>query len=126
MRAITSGFLVLLLTVSCYRSAPEPEFDKSLVIPADSMISLLSDIHLADGIINLNKDKKPPVRHIADEYFDAILKKHRINRDNLEESMRYYAYHTDELDRIYEGVITSLSVLESRVKSEQDTVTTAE
>jgi hypothetical protein len=106
---------------SCYHTVPEPSFNISLVLPADSMVSLLTDIHVVDGIISALKEKKKPVSHLSEEYFDLVLKKHSMNRETFEESMRYYAYHTEELNRIYEQVIINLSKQESMTHPDKGT-----
>jgi hypothetical protein len=113
---------LLLFMASCYHSPKDPEFNMALVIPADSMVSLLTDMHLADGIINSRKDKKKPTGEISAEYFDVILKKHHLDRPGFEESMRYYAYYTEKMDKIYDDVIINLSKLESSAfpKKEQE------
>ena len=123
MTKILSGLLLILSLGSCYRSAPEASFNMSLVISADSMVTLLTDLHTADGIINLSKDKKKPIGHLSTDYFEAVLQKHRIDRAIFEESMRYYAFHTEELNEIYEQVIINLSKKESIVYPEKETDT---
>jgi hypothetical protein len=67
---------------------------------------------MADGVINTIKLKDKSLGHLSTEYFSAILEKHRIGRDTFDESMRYYAYHTEELNQIYEKVIVNLSKIE--------------
>ena len=124
MKKVLSGLLFIVYLASCYRSEPEPEFKMKLVLPADSMVSLLSDLHTIDGIINLYKDKKKPVEHLSNEYFEFILRNHAINKDIFEESMRYYAFHTEELDEIYEQVIIDLSKRESMALPGKDTLNT--
>ena len=84
-----------------------------LVLPSDSMITLLTDLHMAEGIVNALKSKEQPAGHLSTEYFEAVLRRHTISREAFEESMRYYAFHTEELDKIYEKVITDLSKKES-------------
>jgi len=113
MMKIFSRILLVILLASCYHSASDPDFDMDLVLPADSMVTLLTDLHVADGIVSAIKSKKLPVGHLSSEYFEAVLKKHSISHDAFEESMRYYAYHAEELDEIYEQVITDLSKKES-------------
>jgi hypothetical protein len=112
MIRILNGILIILLLGSCYHTTPDPSFKKSLVIPADSMVTLLTDLHMADGVINTIKLKDKSLGHLSTEYFSAILEKHRIGRDTFDESMRYYAYHTEELNQIYEKVIVNLSKIE--------------
>jgi hypothetical protein len=113
MVKIISGLLVILALGSCYHTVPDPTFKMDLVIPADSMATLLTDLHIADGVINNTKLKDKTLKQLSTEYFSEILEKHGISRDAFDESMRYYAYHTEELDKIYEKVIVNLSKIES-------------
>ena len=112
MVKILSGLFIILALASCYHTAPDPSFNKNLIIPADSMVTLLTELHLADGVINTVKMKDKSLKHLSTEYFSQILENHKIGRDTFEESMRYYAYHTEELNKIYEKVIVNLSKLE--------------
>jgi len=118
MTKIFSGLLLILFLGSCYRSAPGNSFDMDLVITADSMVTLLADLHMADGIITALKDQKKSIDHLSTEYFEAVLQKHAIDRKIFEESMRYYAFHTEDLNEIYERVIINLSKKESLIHSE--------
>jgi hypothetical protein len=117
MKKLVSAIFLVFILASCYQTKPDPEFNMDKVISADSMVSLLTDIHIADGIISTRKDKSIPVGHLAGEYFEVILKKHRIDKETFEESMRYYAYHTEVFSGIYEKVITNLSLKESIIPS---------
>ncbi len=115
MKKIISAAFLVFLMASCYQSTENTDFDMAKVISADSMVSLLTDLHLADGVISTRKDKTIPVGHLSGEYFEVILKKHQIDKETFEESMRYYAYHTEDLSGIYEKVITNLSLKESGI-----------
>jgi hypothetical protein len=117
MIKILSGLLIIFALGSCYHTARDPSFNMNLVIPADSMVTLLTDLHLADGAINTLKFKDKSPGHLSSEYFSVILEKHNIGRDTFEESLRFYAYHTEELNKIYEKVIVNLSKLESMANS---------
>jgi hypothetical protein len=126
MKKIFCSILSFIFLAACYHSAPEPTFNMALVLPADSMESLLTDIHIADGIVSVLKNKQQPAGKLSSEYFNAILDNHALSREAFEESMRYYAYHTEELDKIYEQVITDLSKKESLVHQVSDTLKPAE
>ena len=119
MAKILSWLLILTL-VSCYRTEPEPTFNMSLVLPADTMVSLIADMHLADGVISTIKEKNKSVKPLATEYFDAVLRKHAITKDVFDESMRYYSFHAEKLDDIYEKVIILLSKKESMVLPDKE------
>jgi hypothetical protein len=118
MIKILSRLLIVLALCSCYHTAPDPSFNKNLIIPADSMVTLLTDLHLADGVVTTIKLKdKTSLGHLSTEYFAVIMKKHKIGKDTFEESLRYYAYHTEEMNKIYEKVIVNLSKTESMATS---------
>jgi hypothetical protein len=117
MIKILSRLLFIFALCSCYHTTRDPSFNMALVIPADSMVTLLTDLHLADGVINTIKVKEKSIEHLSNEYFSTVLDKHKIGRDTFEESLRYYAYHTEELSKIYEKVIVNLSKIESMVPS---------
>ena len=117
MTKILSWLILMLSLASCYHSSPETSFNMKLVLPADSMVTILSDLHTVEGIFNVLKDNKQPVGHLANEYFEAVLKNHAIDKEIFQESMRYYAFHTEELDKIYERVIINLSMKESMINT---------
>jgi hypothetical protein len=120
MAKIFSGLLFIFTLVSCYRTEPEPVFNMSLVLPADSMVTLIADMHLADGVINTIKEKNKSVKPLATEYFEAVLQKHEITREVFDESMRYYSFHAEKLNDIYEKVIIALSKKESMVLPDKE------
>ena len=117
MVKILSGLIIILALGSCYHIVPDPAFNKNLVMPADSMVTLLTELHLADGVVTTIKLKDKSLAHLSTEYFSVILEKHKLGRDTFEESLRYYAYHTEELNKIYEKVIINLSKIESMATS---------
>jgi hypothetical protein len=120
MSRYLAGIFIILMLGSCYHTIKETSFNMAMVIPADSMVSLLTDIHLADGVINTVKPKNITIEHLSNEYFSMVLIKHKVGRDTFQESLRYYAYHTEELDKIYEKVIINLSKIESMIPEKKE------
>lgn len=115
MGRIITGFILLVSLGSCYQNIRPPDFDMSLVIPADSMVSLLTDLHMADAMVNIEQKKSLPAENLAGEYFHTVLQKHQVSYPSFEESMRYYVYHAETFNAMYEEVIVNLSKLESQV-----------
>ncbi len=107
-------FLIIILC-SCYHDPKEPSFDMGKIIPADSMVIILTDFQLLEGAFTLKERKSIEMNKTSMVYTEEILSKHRISRDSFEESMRYYTYHIDEMDEIFEKVVINLSKLESEV-----------
>jgi hypothetical protein len=114
-------FLLLIILASCYRDNTEHvEFKKELIIPADKMEAVLTDMFLIEGAASYLTNKGKPANNKAKRYYEAVLEKHGVTEQQFEESMQYYAYHIDELDEIFEKVIINLSKLESEVQSEPE------
>jgi hypothetical protein len=119
--------IILVFLASCYRNAPESPHDMSLIIPPDSMVSVLTDIHLIEGVTGTLKEKDSVLAVVASEAYSIVLTKHKLDRKTFEENIRYYSYHAEKLDEIYEKVINNLGKLESEItvkkeESSEDTV----
>ena len=108
--------ILLSLLASCYsESDKKPEFDEKKIIPKEKMIEVLTDIHLVEGIIATTQREGVKKETYVTSYTNAVLEKHDIGIGEFEESIRYYTYHIEELDNIYEEVIIRLSKKESEV-----------
>jgi hypothetical protein len=114
-------FFLILLTASCYHRQPKSPYDISLVVPPDTMVAVLTEIHLLEGVVGTIHLKDTGMTSVARQDYDIILEKHKMDRRSFEESIHYYAYHAEELDRIYEKVIINLAKLESEMAVPKDT-----
>jgi hypothetical protein len=108
-------FFFLLIAAACYHDAPKPEFNMSKVLPEDTMVVLLTDLQLVDGAVSLKGRTGKPVGEFSKAYTDLILKKHKIDREVFDESIRYYSFYIEKMDAIYEKVINNLILLQSQV-----------
>jgi hypothetical protein len=104
---------LIIISLSCYHEAPVPKFNMSLVIPADSMVSILTDIQLVEGAVIVQQRKGGNTAKLSREYTDEVLEKHHITQAQLEESIRYYTFYIDKMNKIYDEVITRLSIIQS-------------
>jgi hypothetical protein len=87
----------------------------SLVLPKDSMVVLLTDLQLADGAVNLEAKQGKPKFEYASAYTELVLEKHSVSKETFKESLRYYSYHIEEMNEVYEDVINRLGTLESEI-----------
>ena len=85
------------------------------VLSSKKMVELFTDIQLLDGIVILQQRENKDPKRLANEMFPDILENHQVSREEFDESMRYYTYHTEQLNKIYEKVITNLSKMESGI-----------
>lgn len=93
----------------------------SLVVPPDTMVAVLTDIHLLEGVVGTIHLKDTGMTYLSKQDYNIILEKHKMDRRSFEESLHYYAYKAEELDKIYEKVIINLGKLESELAVPKDT-----
>lgn len=115
MRQIILSIILLTALAGCYTNTRGPSFDMRLVVHQDTMVKILTDFHLAEGMIAMEQKKGEPVARVSGEYLHTVLQRHYLSLASFEESVRYYTYHTETLNMIYEKVIENLSKLESQV-----------
>jgi hypothetical protein len=114
--------LILLMLVSC--SDRKNDAGKKDLIPEKELISLLTDIHLADGLLALPKiyDMYSSLDSIT--AYSHVIEKHGYTKELLDKTMKYYFINDPKnLNRIYDQVLGILSEMESQVESESMTET---
>jgi hypothetical protein len=110
-------FFLLIITVlvaSCYSGNERLESK----IPPDAldrntMIDLLTDIHLIEGILSQKQIKGVLAFELAEIYYDSLFVKYAIQKAQLDSSIAYYSRNPEVYEKIYTEVITNLSKIES-------------
>lgn len=85
------------------------------LIPAEKMIDLITDVHIAEALIVQNQTHGQNVPYYTALYFKTILKKFNITRKDFYENMEYYAYNSRKLEDIYTEVITNLTKKQTEI-----------
>lgn len=102
--------LLVLFVISCSNSQQPP----SDIIPRDTLISVIVDMHIADVIL-LNPNVQSKISDISsNQLYQSILNKYNINKERFNKSMNYYANNPEVLDSIYDIVIERLNLIESQ------------
>jgi len=114
-------FLILivfsLIAGSC--SGRKKKLEKRNLIPEKEFVSILTDIHLADGLLALPKINTwfSSLDSISTYY--QIIEKHGYTKENMDNTMKYYFIkNPKKLNKIYDQVLGILSEMESRVEKE--------
>ncbi|MBE0663036.1 MAG: DUF4296 domain-containing protein [Bacteroidales bacterium] len=103
-----------MLMASCYSSNKRLESE----LPPDAldkntMIDLLTDIHLIEGTLAQKQVKGVLAFDFAEIYYDSLFAKYSIQKAKLDSSIAYYSRNPDVYEEIYAEVITRLSKIES-------------
>ncbi|QHL86203.1 DUF4296 domain-containing protein [Nibribacter ruber] len=104
-------FLLSLVLLGC---APEVKTPADLV-SEDKMTSVLLDVHLAEARIGRTILQYDTSRMVFKHVQKEILKKHQLTDSSFRHSYDYYLDNPALLDRIYEKVLDSLSLMEAKL-----------
>jgi Domain of unknown function (DUF4296) len=119
------GFLILiffsLIVGSC--SGRKTKLDKKNLIPEKELVSLLTDIHIADGLLAI-----PKINYWASSLdsitsYYQVIEKHGYTKEMMDKTMKYYFLNDPKkLNKIYDQVLGILTEMESKVEKESNFV----
>ena len=109
--------MISLITVSC--TGQKKKSDTENLIPEKDLISILKDIHIADGLLSLPKIYARFISLDSIEVYYKVIEEHGYTKDNFDKTMKYYFVNDPKkLNKIYDQVLGILSEMESRVENE--------
>ena len=112
-RFITLLTLLFLFLCSC--TQPEQKFQKSELIPAKYLVPVLTDLHLADGLLSISEIRKDYNDMDSLGQYVSILESYGYSLEQLNNTIEYYSGDPETLNEIYEEVITQLSEMEVKI-----------
>ncbi|MFD2512633.1 DUF4296 domain-containing protein [Pontibacter locisalis] len=87
------------------------------LVPQDKMIQILADIHIAESQIE-TKVIYPDTALMTFNYWQKeILEKHGVEEERFRDTYRYYQDNLKEMDVLYEIIIDTLSVRETKMRA---------
>jgi hypothetical protein len=115
------AFLILiiisLMNGSC--SGKKNKMDKKNLIPENELLSILTDIQIADGLLFLPKISSRYYYIDSLNNYRLIIEKHGYSKEDMDRTMKYYFIeNSKKLSKIYDQVLGILSETESRVEKE--------
>jgi hypothetical protein len=118
---IRFAFLILIIfsimNGSC--SGRKNKLDKKNLIPEKELVSILTDIHIADGLLILPKIGYEHASPDSIKYDSLIVEKHGYSKEAMDRTMKYYFIKKSrKLNKIYDQVLGILSEAESRIDKE--------
>lgn len=109
--------MITLISVSC--SGRKTKLDKLNLIPEKELVSLLTDIYLADGYLVLPGIKNTYSSLDSITAYIQIIENHGYTKPVLDKTMKYYFINDPKkLNKIYDQVMGILSGMESRVEKQ--------
>ncbi len=112
MRFLLSILIASTFLVAC-STKPKQRVKPSFVLPQDSFIMLLTDLHIAESIYLKSHDKPKAKKLELQTNTKHVLDKYNISRAYFDSSLYYYNTMPEEMLVIYDSI---LSQLESRLE----------
>ncbi len=121
-------FTILFVTSCYHENKPQINIPDTLLSKGE-MVSILTDIYVAEGTIAYHKTKNELTQEMSTRYYKQIFQEHNINHRILKDNLRYYNSTPEIMEDIMEDVLAKLSRLQSEVMAIatiNDTVNIAE
>ncbi|MBP7496715.1 MAG: DUF4296 domain-containing protein [Bacteroidales bacterium] len=106
-------FLLLIILNACTNKTAKQA--DSGIIHRDTMISILTDINIAEAILTINENAKDSNK-LATGYYKSIFDKHKTTKEQFETSFKYYSKNPELINKIYDEVINNLTRLQEEKK----------
>lgn len=118
---VSRNLIILLISsvmlFSC--SGKEEKPDKSGLIPEKELIPILTEIHIADGILPNRRIQNWVLSVDSISTYHYIIEKYGYTKESFDKTMRYYFIRKPKkLIRIYDRILGKLSEMESLLEKE--------
>lgn len=118
MRIHLKILITLLPVILSSCSGKDPEYNKNKLIPQKELVSVITDLYLADGLLS-----SPTIRNLFTakdsiaNYID-IVNKHGYTKARMDMTMKYYFIENPKkLQEIYDQVLAKLSEMQSSLET---------
>ncbi|MDB5256529.1 MAG: hypothetical protein JWM14_1224 [Chitinophagaceae bacterium] len=108
--------LLLLFVLGLTACNSKEESRPAAVIPREKMVSIMADIHMAEGIISAREYTKDSSLLLFSELENQLLAKHGVTQKEFKDSYNWYTSHVDEYKQLYTIVVDTLNVRTSEGK----------
>lgn len=106
-------FLYLGLATAC-----KPKKENIPMLPADTLVAIIYDLHVADGVYSLPSSRTGIVKGTDTlEMYGYIFEKYGTSKAIFDSSMGFYSGKPDELEKIYEKVLSRLESAAAQLDS---------
>lgn len=119
MIRFTIYIMILISFTAGSCSGRKSKLDKRNLIPEKELVSVLTDVHLANGLMTLPRLHSWYIALDTSSTYYYIVQKHGYTRETMDKTLKYYFINKPKkLIEIYDEVLGRLSEMESLVDKE--------
>ena len=114
---LRSSFILPFLAFSLIAcQGKNNENPPAVVVPKDSLIQLLKDIHTVDAASKQNFIPNNAENLYKYKEFKFVLEKHGVSKARFDSTLSYYSSNASEFETLYEDLIKSMKEDEIRLE----------
>jgi hypothetical protein len=126
MSRLFSFLFIAVLLTSCYTENRPEVNPPDKLLSEEVIINMLTDIQLAEGIIVDQRSAKTNVsRSFKDSLYQVIFDHYQVTAQELNENLDYYNNNPEQMEDIYEEVLSRLSQKETEIRMAKQPVDSA-
>lgn len=119
MLRFISFVLLLIILSSCYNERKLTTVPPDPLLTEEQLLDVLTDMQLAEAVITYDRLQKITNKgDFKDTIYSVILKHYNITAEQLNDNLDYYNNDPENMERLYEEVLSNLSTLQSEIQIE--------
>ena len=125
MQKFFSLVLIALLFNSCYHDNKQEAVVPDKLLSEDELVKVMTDIQLAEGIITYQRFQRANIKkEYKDTVYMVVLSNYGLTVNDLNDNLDYYNSNPENMELLYEKVLSNLSKLQSEVElaAKKDTI----
>ncbi|MCC9136911.1 DUF4296 domain-containing protein [Pontibacter silvestris] len=87
------------------------------MVPREKMVQILADVHTREAQIERAVVYPDTALMIFNREEKQILAKYDVSEQQFKESYSYYLDHAEAMDKLYETIVDTLGVRETKIKA---------
>ncbi len=116
-----SSIGILSLAILALACKPEVEQRPANILPPEKMVAIQAGVHRTEAELSIRRMDFPMALPMFQQRLDSILRLNKTDTGTYRRSFNWYAEHVEEMDKVYQAVIDTLSLQESRLMGRKDT-----
>ncbi|GAB3815404.1 DUF4296 domain-containing protein [Pontibacter rugosus] len=89
------------------------------MIPQDKMVRILADIHTTESIIEGNVMYPDTALMVFNQQQALIFERYGVSKEQFKETYTYYLNNLKQMDALYETVVDTLSLRETKANPDK-------
>lgn len=89
------------------------------LLPPAKITSILADIHIAESRVELMHVSPDTAEAAFNQLQAEIFKKHHVSEAEFTKTYKYYLDNINALDKVYEGLVDTLTMREVKLSSKK-------